>query len=138
MSNQITYIKVGGSYQLIGCHSVKTSFRPIEEINTPRLRLKCDGLLTASDGYCWDGVSGPVTDRKTNMRAGLFHDSLYQLMRMGLLSHSQWREADGVFADILKEDGAWGLTIKIDLAGLRLARGKFAHPRNRKKRFTAP
>ena len=62
-------------------------------------------LLTSSAGYRWDGCSGPTVDTPTNMRAGLVHDSLYQLMRLGVLPQSARRFADREFLLIMKEDG---------------------------------
>ena len=134
---KITYIKCGGSYQLMEAYTVQTLMRPEEQIDAKRLTLTQGGKLTIHEGYCWDGCSG-IVDRKSNMRAGLGHDALYELMRKGLIPHHRWREADAGFAQILDEDGAWNLTIKIDMAGLRIANGKYAHPKQRKKRFMAP
>ena len=62
-------------------------------------------LLTSVSGYRWDGCSGPTVDTQTNMRAGLVHDSLYQLMRLGLLPQSARVIADREFLLIMKEDG---------------------------------
>lgn len=135
---QIEYIKCGGSYQLTRTYRVQTALRPAHEISAPRLRLTPGGVLIISAGYCWDGTSGPVIDRKTNMRAGLVHDALYELMRKGLIEYTKWRDADNEFARILQEDGAWAITIRIDLAGLRAANGHYAHPRQRKERHYAP
>lgn len=138
MGAQIEYIKVGGSYQLTRDYRIRVALRPATDIVVPRLRLRSDGWLTISAGYCWDGTSGPVIDRRSNMRAGLVHDALYELMRKKVVHFARWREADAEFAKILREDKAWPVVIKIDLAGLRIANGKHAHPSKRKKRFTAP
>lgn len=135
---KVTYIKCGGSYQLVKEYRVNTLLFPEYTIEAPRLKLDTKGILTISDGYCWDGCSGPVLDRKTNMRAGLVHDALYEIMRKGLLPYTRWREADVCFGNILKEDGAWNITIKIDMAGLRIAKGKYANPKQRKERYFAP
>ena len=62
-------------------------------------------LLTSSAGYRWDGCSGPTVDTPTNMRAGLVHDSLYQLMRLGVLPQSARVIADREFLLIMREDG---------------------------------
>lgn len=125
-------------YQLVGNETFQTSFRIPECVLAPRISLHCDGTLVVHDGYAWDGTSGPVIDRKTNQRASLGHDALYQLMRMGLLSHHLWRVADKDFATWLKEDGAWAWVIKADLLGLRIAGGRAALPKNRKKVYEAP
>lgn len=138
MKPVITYIKVGGSYQLVDDYSVMTLVRPPVAIITPRLELSITGLLTIKAGYCWDGTSGPVIDRKTNMRAGCVHDALYELMRRGDLPYDWWPRADELFARILFEDGAWAFIIRIDMLGLHVANGKHARPRMRKLRHTAP
>jgi len=128
----------GYKYQLAKTEFLKTSFRPETNIYTTRIKLYTDGELVVMEGYSYDGPSGPVIDRKTNMRAALGHDALYQLMRMGLLSHRNWRRADHDFGKWLKEDGAWSITVKIDLLGLEIAGGRSAHPKNRKKIHEAP
>jgi hypothetical protein len=135
--SEITYIKCGGSYQLVKTYSVQVAIYPPHDIATERLHLSVTGWLTVQSGYCWDGCSG-VVDRKSNMRAGLGHDALYELMRKDLLPHHWWRSADHHFYVVLLQDGAWKITAKIDVAGLKVMRGKYAKPKHRKKRYTAP
>ena len=129
----IKYVKIAGCYQLVSDAVVETGLELDKDIVTERITLSSTGKLTVLSGFCWDGVSGPCIDRKTNMRGGLFHDALYQLMRMGKLNHSYWKEADRVFGKIIREDGCWPITVKIDLMGLSLARGSAAKPKNRRK-----
>lgn len=70
-----------------------------------KIALFDDGLLVISEGYLWDGPSGPTIDTKTGMRGSLVHDALYELMRRGLIEQS-WREyADKLLRDICLEDG---------------------------------
>ena len=138
MTIKIEYIKCGGSYQLTQTYSVQTHLRPVVKVVGSRFTLYPSGVLVIAEGYCWDGCSGPVLDRKTNMRAGLVHDALCEMSRRRLLSYKDWKSFAAEFGRILKEDGAWPLTIKIDLAGLYLAKEKYAHPRKRKLRYTAP
>ena len=123
----------GYKYQLAEDEEFRTSFRIAGAIYTPRIILYPNGKLIVRDAYAWDGTSGPVIDRKTNMRGSCGHDALYQLMRMGLLDNHLWRIADIDFATWIQGDGAWAIIAKIDLIGLKLARGKAAHPKNRKK-----
>ena len=125
----------GYKYQLANDEEFSTSFRLAETIYTPRIILYSNGKLVVREAYAWDGTSGPVIDRKTNMRGSCAHDALYQLMRMQLIPYKLWRMADKDFAKWIKEDGAWEITIKVDLIGLRLARGKAALPKNRKKLY---
>ncbi len=128
----------GYKYQLADDLYFQTDFRPEDSVITERIVLDTNGLLLVRDGYASDGVSGPVVDRKTNLRGGFIHDALYQLMRMGMLPHLDWREADKEFAKALKEDGAWGWVIRIDMTGLKLAGGSAAHPSKRKRIYSAP
>jgi len=116
-------------YLLAETVSFQTDFRPVKNMHWRWLDLSRDGVLTISAGYGWDGPSGPVVDRKSNMRASLAHDSLYQLMRQGELPHSDWRKADKEFAKLLKEDGAWSITIWADMKGLAIAGGSAAKPK---------
>ncbi len=128
----------GYKYQLAQDELFRVSIRPAFDIVTARIWLTTEGILTVREGYAWDGASGPVIDRKTNQRASCAHDALYQLMRMRKLPHDQWRNADREFAKILTEDGAWKITRQIDMAGLKLAHGRAALPKNRKKVYEAP
>lgn len=133
----IIYIKAGSGYQLVANYRLQTSLRPPENIITERIHLLTDGKLYVLSGYWWDGVSGPVIDRKSNMRAGCSHDALYELMRKQRLPHCHWPEADVVYANVLLADKGWPIVAKIDLIGLKLAKGRAALPKNRRKRYTA-
>lgn len=106
-------------------------------IDTVRIRLEPTGLLTVREGYAFDGPTGCV-HRKENMSASCLHDALYQLMRMELLPHRHWRAADYDYARQLRRCGAWGITVKINLAGLKFMGGKYALPKNRKKIYEVP
>ena len=127
--------KKGYKYQLVGTRRFKIDIKA--DINTAFIELDNRGCLVIKNGYAWDGAS-IIPDRLTNMRASLVHDALYQLMRERELSFTRWREADLEFDKLLKMDGAWGITRKIDMAGLWIAQGKAAHPSNRKSVLTAP
>lgn len=134
----IALYRKGYKYQLAADLIFQTDFRPDTAIIAPRIELNMYGVLTVREGYASDGVSGPVRDRKTNLRGGFIHDALYQLMRMRELPHSLWRDADKEFAKALKQDGAWGWVVKIDLLGLKMAGGSAAHPDKRKPVYSAP
>lgn len=102
-------------------------------IITKRIELHTNGDLIVREGYACDGPSGPTVDRNENMSAAVLHDALYQLMRMRLLKHLHWREADAEYGKQMKKCGAWGITVKINLLGLKMMGGKYAKPKNRKK-----
>lgn len=83
------------------------------EIHTDWLKLDKEGYLLVRAGYCWDGASGPTWDSPCSMRGSLVHDSLYQLIRLGLLPLSFKDEADMLFRDICIEDGMFSLRAHI-------------------------
>lgn len=56
--------------------------------------------LMIKEGYAWDGPSGPTIDTKTFMYGSLVHDSLYQLIRQGLLQKRLRIEADRLLRQI--------------------------------------
>jgi len=61
-------------------------------------------------GYAPDGPSGPTLDTANFMRGSLVHDTLYQLMREGLLNHNLPREAaDRILQSLYREDGMLAL-----------------------------
>ena len=120
----------GFKYQLVESVQFKTDFRSKKDIVTKFCTLLKDGVLILEEGFAWDGPSGPVVDRKTNMKASALHDGLYRLMRKGLLNYKLWNEADCEFAKQLKKDGAWPITIWVDMKGLKIANGLAAHPKN--------
>lgn len=80
--------------------------RPYKDILTKWIALDRNGLLTIIEGYAWDGASGPTIDTKSSMRGGLVHDSLFQIMRLGLLDRNlNFHWANKEFYKILIEDG---------------------------------
>ena len=86
MSKPYIKYRSGYKYWLAEEYQVKVSIIP--ENNVPKdkttksfIELTTDGVLTIKKGYAWDGPSGPTLDTKNSMRASLFHDALYQLMR---------------------------------------------------------
>ena len=89
--------------------------------------------MIVKEGYASDGPSGPTVDRKSNMRAGVGHDALYQLMRLGRLGYEQWLTADADYGRWLIKGGAWKITAALNVKALSIMGGKYALPRNRKK-----
>lgn len=97
--------KKGYKYQLRAEYVTAVSIKPTHDIETEFVQLTSDGKLTIAKNYAWDGCSGPTHDDMTNMRGGLVHDALYQLMREGQLSVSFRPEVDRLLKDICLEDG---------------------------------
>jgi hypothetical protein len=120
-------------YQLADDLDWQTEIRPKQDAVLPRVRLDKSGLLHISEGFAWDGCSGPVIDRPKNMRAGAVHDGLYLLMRAGQLPARYWQAADHEFERVLLTARNAGWLVRMYLRGLNWAEGKHANPKNRKR-----
>jgi len=59
--------------------------------------------LEVSEGYAWDGLSGPARDTKESFIGGLVHDVLYQAIREELIPPVLKWFADDLFYYLLKE-----------------------------------
>jgi len=105
----------GYKYQLKEPYCVKTDVKPALYIYTEYISLDTSGNIIISEGYAWDGPSGPTVDTLNFMRGSLVHDALYQLMRERYLDHIYHREAsDRTLQRLCLEDGmssirAWGV-----------------------------
>lgn len=128
--------KTGYKYQLVVDEVRYTIVCPPVAIATEYITIDTDGLLYIRKGYAWDGPSGPTVDTDTNMRASLFHDAIYQLIRMGELPHHYWKIADKEFDNIAKEDGMSKFRRWYYLRALKLAKGTAAKAENKKKVYT--
>lgn len=135
---QILY-RGGYKYQLAAQYSVATGIRPVADIDITFIQLDRTGKLTIAAGYAWDGPSGPVVDRRENMRASLVHDALYQLMRKRKLSARDHKEkADKLFKRMCVEDGIPRSTAHIYYLGLKLGGKPSTDPANQKEVHSAP
>lgn len=63
--------------------------------------LSTDGVLRAKIGYAWDGMS-VVPDTPAGKIPSLFHDVLYQMMRLELIPRKERGKADRLFYDSCK------------------------------------
>ncbi|HBA83190.1 MAG TPA: hypothetical protein DCZ95_03760 [Verrucomicrobia bacterium] len=95
----------GYKYQLAGEYSTTISIKSAADIVTPYVSLMRSGLLIISEGYAWDGPSGPTIDTKSSLRGSLVHDALYQLIRLGLLPLDMRCACDDEAHKIWIEDG---------------------------------
>ena len=102
--DQIHY-RAGYKYQLDFTYSLKIPIYPPGDVACEFISLSKDGLLVITEGYAWDGASGPTIDTASSMRGSLVHDALYQLMRQGLLPHTWRAAADDVLFRLCVEDG---------------------------------
>ena len=129
----------GYEYQLKERCSLFIDIKPDAFINTEYITLDTGGNLTISEGYAWDGPSGPTIDSLTFMRGSLVHDALYQLMRDGYLDHNVYREAaDRILQKICKEDGMWSLRAWLVYRGVRLFADPHADPADKRPVIRAP
>ncbi len=102
-------IKKKYRFRLYEDETYQTGIILSEDIDTPYFALSKDGLLTGKKGYAWDGSSIPFKRTlrilslgiwkpdKYSKIASLFHDVLYQMMGMGLLSRSYRFRCDYVY-----------------------------------------
>ena len=95
-------------------------------------------VLEIFKGYAWDGASGPTWDDKTNIRASLVHDVLYQMMREGFLSQNCRKQADMIFKDICLEDGMGKIRSWYYYQAVRNFAMSSVKPKNKRKILTAP
>ena len=98
----------GYKYQLQVAHAVlllELADPSRAPIRTDWLELDPDGTLRIRAGYAWDGASGPTYDSPSSMRPSLYHDAVYQLIRLGLLAPSMRAAADAMFHRVCREDG---------------------------------
>lgn len=131
--------KGGFKYRLQDYYSIKIEICPVNPIETDYIHLSVDGDLLIRPGYCWDGASGPVPDTKSNMRAALIHDALYQLMRCRELDSAVYKKpADKIFMVICIDDGVPRLIAKGYYRGLKWFGKSATMPKNAKKVITAP
>lgn len=130
--------KKGYKYQLTDTYRLKISIRPLEHILTDFIDLSPSGWLIIRKGYAWDGCSGPTYDDKTNMRAGLVHDALYQLLREELLPQSVRKQADDEFKKICFEDGMNQIRAWYYYCAVRKFAESAALPQNKRMVLKAP
>jgi hypothetical protein len=123
MSAGVVY-KKGYKYQLKQLFMFQTGITGSASGSNYWCGLSANGVLTANDGYAWDGVTSAF-DTKASLRASLVHDVLYQLIREGKLPSSMKKDADEEFYRICVQDGVWSVRAKYMWLAVRLF-GKFA------------
>jgi len=118
----------GYKYRLYEQRITKVAITSENAIVTNYITLSQGGILTIKPGYAWDGASGPTWDDKSNMRASLVHDALYQLMRLELLPQDCKEAADREMQKICIEDGMWQIRAWYYYQGVRHFARKFCSP----------
>lgn len=129
----------GYKYQLKEIYTLTIDIKPTTSIDTEYIDLNTEGNLTISEGYAWDGPSGPTIDTLSFMRGSLVHDALYQLMRESYLDRNVYRKAaDLILQKICKEDGMWSIRAWWVYQGVRLFADPAAEPSDKRPATRAP
>ena len=129
----------GYKYQIKEIYSVQIDLKPPINIETEYIRLDTKGNLVLTNGYAWDGPSGPTIDTLNFMRGSLIHDALYQLMREDYLDHNIYRKsADIILRKICREDGMWFLRSWWVYIAVRLFADTAADPADKRPLTYAP
>jgi len=133
----VDYLEVTWKYQTLRNLELYSPFMA-HNIVHKFFNISPAGIITAKEGYAWDGSSGPTIDSKYCMRASLFHDILYQCFREQLFfpnrtwnqeEHNRLRyRADKLYRDILRADGKSAFVSWLRYRALRLLGGKHAAP----------
>jgi len=84
-----------------------------------RVLLTGAGFLAITEGFCWDGPSGPTFDTPNFRRGSLYHDALYGLGSKGLLAPGWRRAADLELIRVCREDGMSWLRSRWVYLGVR-------------------
>lgn len=79
------------------------SFRAVSRKNGKTYISANRQYLRVHKDYQWNGCTGAI-DTKSNLRASLIHDALYQLIQCGF-SEMNYKQADKMFYDCMREDG---------------------------------
>ena len=128
--------KGGYKYQLAETVCVQTHIVDYT-VETEYIQLDKNGLLTVRHGYCWDGATW-FPDLKSIMRGSLFHDALYQLMRLKLISIDERKNADEMLEMLCVEDGMSVFVAASVYRAVRMFAADAAKPKNAKTIEVAP
>jgi hypothetical protein len=139
MIDRISY-KKGYKYWLARPYSLHVPIFPEHTLVSSGgfVTLGKNGVLAIKLGYAWDGPSGPTFDTKTFMRGSLIHDSLYQIMREGLLDNSYRKQVDELLGRICRSDGMNGFRAGYVVWAVKRFAGAASDPKNRKSIVRAP
>jgi len=74
---------------------------------TDYVKLTANGLLCIQPQYAWNGANWPAINTKSSIPGSLAHDSLYQLIQLGLLPFELRVKADEVLRRVCIESGMW-------------------------------
>ena len=118
----------GYKYLLEETEWTQLDIKPDALIVADYATLGGDGVLIISEGYAWDGPSGPTMDTDDVMTPSLVHDCLYQLIADGYLPSTYRKAADKELLHLMKERGVNWLRRKIWWRAVRIAGGGHLKP----------
>lgn len=98
----------GYRYQVAESFSIDVSeFFPRERICIPAFAFLENGNLRISQGYAWDGPSGPVIHSKNWLKPSLIHDVFYQMIRQRSFPEPEnaRKQADDLMLKLLRHQG---------------------------------
>jgi len=128
----VKYRKLNGwKYELMSPLSVYVPELENVFIDHPFGKIE-GGSITVEKGYAWDGATG-IPDNPDNMRASLFHDFLYQLMREGSLDRSHRDIADQLCKRLCLADGMDEGWVDFVYNGLKVFGKSYVFPDKRPK-----
>jgi hypothetical protein len=84
LDTKIYYREVRYDYETSRTVRYQTRITPAARVESERIVLDPDGILTLIHPYAWDGATLAL-DTRTNMRGSAVHDALIQLVKLGLL-----------------------------------------------------
>lgn len=67
------------------------------------IKIYSNGILVISEGFEFDGPSGPTFDTPQNLLPSLVHDALYELLRAGKLPQKHRKHADELMQTMMLE-----------------------------------
>lgn len=128
----------GYKHQLCEDEACSTDIHPFITIDHKFFHLSIGGTLTVRAGYAWDGASGGCPDNKYTLTPSLFHDALYQMMRLDLLPQSRRNDIDKILYVQMRDRGLNWFTAKFYYRMVRRFGAAFADPANKKLVLFAP
>lgn len=73
------------------------------DIDTHRIRLTPDGMMTLKQHFTWNGASGPTFDTIDTISPSAWHDGGYELIQLGFLPPEYKEYFDGLlYLDMLR------------------------------------
>lgn len=109
-------------------YSLRTNLSCGELVGNEFVKLSPTGLLLMSEGYAWNGASGPAIDTVDFIRGSGAHDATYQLFRDGMLSMDQRQAADKLLHTLVLEDGMWKIRANWVYLGVRIGGRYYTRP----------